>query len=89
MLVLDVQKIFNLMEEKRKLISEILNSLKPAMEVDGGGIEEFIIQEDNVLKVKFRGTCVFCPSQNLTLTHGIKKTVMSKIDWVLDVISYK
>ena len=53
-----------------KRIERSLNTIKPAMEADGGGCE-LISLEENILTIRLIGACVYCPSQALTKKHTI------------------
>jgi Fe-S cluster biogenesis protein NfuA len=80
---LGAQKTCNM--EKEQSVIEILNTLRPAMEADGGGCE-FVGLEGDVVKVRFKGACLLCPSINLTLKFGLIKTLKEKLPWVTDVV---
>jgi len=73
-------------EQKYKAVAEVLARLQPAMEVDGGGIAHFTVTND-VVGVAFMGTCLFCPSRNLTLSLGVKKTLRQALPWVAEVVA--
>ncbi len=66
-------------------VQQVINALLPAMEADGGGLQLVAVEED-VVKVKFKGACLLCPSINLTMKHGIIKTLTEKLPWVREVI---
>jgi Fe-S cluster biogenesis protein NfuA len=67
-------------------VNQILDTLRPAMEADGGGIEYFEV-DDNTgdVWVRLKGACLLCPSIKLTLEHGIAVTLRSQLSWVKDV----
>jgi len=66
-------------------VSEALNRLRPAMNADGGDIELVSI-EDGVVSLRFKGTCLVCPSASLTLSEGIERTLKENISWVVKVV---
>jgi Fe-S cluster biogenesis protein NfuA len=79
-LALDVQKISEMSNEEIQVL-QILDSLRPAMEADGGGVELISVQ-DGVVKIKFKGACLVCPSINMTLKLGIEKALKEKFTWI-------
>ena len=58
-------------------VREALDELLPAMVTDGGGAE-FVSLENGVATLRLVGSCIFCPSRQLSaraLTQGIQKRV--------------
>ena len=76
------------MSKKETEVNEVLNCLLPAMEADGGGITSFYVNNDEVF-VKFKGTCIQCPSINLTLKFGIEASLKKKLEWIKGVYKYE
>lgn len=66
-------------------VHQILETLRPAMEADGGGVDLVSVQ-DGIVTVKFKGACLLCPSIGLTMNLAIKKTLMESLPWVKDII---
>jgi len=66
-------------------VASTLETLRPAMQADGGDVE-LIACEDGVVSVKLRGTCLVCPSASLTLKHGIERTLKEKIPGIIKVV---
>jgi Fe-S cluster biogenesis protein NfuA len=69
------------MEEK---IKEILESIRPALQADGGDVE-FIDYNDGVVTVRLMGACGSCPMSTMTLKQGIETRIMSQIPEVKSV----
>jgi Fe-S cluster biogenesis protein NfuA len=67
------------------IVREILRTLQPAMEADGGGVELVSVDGDTVY-VRLKGTCLSCPSSSLTLKLGIESTLKAKVPWVRQVV---
>lgn len=65
-------------------VQTVLKELLPAMQADGGGVELTAVVDD-VVTVRLIGTCVRCPSKNLTLKHGIERTLREKLPWIKSV----
>lgn len=73
------------MTAKEIEVTEVLKTLLPAMEADGGGVE-LVSVEDNVVKVRFKGACLVCPSIGMTMKFGIQKTLKEEMPWIRTVI---
>ena len=54
-------------EEK---VKEVIEKIRPALQMDGGDIEIVAIEEPN-LKVRLKGACHCCPSAQYTLYNGV------------------
>lgn len=65
-------------------VERILNTLRPAMEADGGGVELAVIEGD-VIFLRLVGTCLVCPSAVLTLREGLDRTLRRELPWVKSV----
>jgi Fe-S cluster biogenesis protein NfuA len=66
-------------------IESVLANIRPAMRADGGDVE-FVGIDGDVVLVRLCGTCLACPSKNMTLKLGIEKTVKENLPWVGSVI---
>lgn len=66
-------------------VKQVLKTLLPAMEADGGGVD-LVSVNDGVVSVKFKGACLLCPSIGMTMKFGITKTLQDKLPWVKEVI---
>jgi Fe-S cluster biogenesis protein NfuA len=69
----------------RDQVETVLNTLRGAMQVDGGDVE-LVSLNDDIVSVRLRGTCVHCPSAQLTLKHGIELTLKRELPWISEVI---
>jgi Fe-S cluster biogenesis protein NfuA len=65
-------------------VEEVLRTLGPAMEADGGGVSLDHITESSVY-VRLRGTCLACPSSGLTMKQGIEAALLKRLAWVREV----
>jgi Fe-S cluster biogenesis protein NfuA len=72
------------MTEQEIQVKEVLKTLLPAMEADGGGVDLVSI-EDGIVNVKFKGACLLCPSIGMTMNLGISKTLKEKLPWIKSV----
>jgi Fe-S cluster biogenesis protein NfuA len=63
------------MEEK---ILEALDSVRPALQADGGDVE-FVRYEDDIVYLRLTGACGGCPMSTITLKQGIERIMKMKI----------
>lgn len=76
--------------EVSKQIIEILEErIKPAVAMDGGDVSFVKFEaETGIVYLKLKGSCSGCPSAEVTLQHGIKRTLQHYVPEVYDVASY-
>lgn len=73
------------MEEK---IERVLEHIRPALRLDGGGIQLVGFNSDTgQVSVKMQGACVGCPMSQITLKMGVEAALHDAIPEVLEVIS--
>lgn len=53
-------------------VKEALNSIRPALQADGGDVELLSV-DDGIVRVKLTGACSGCPMAALTLKEGIER----------------
>jgi Fe-S cluster biogenesis protein NfuA len=66
-------------EELRERIERALETIRPALEVDGGNIVMRNLRENGVLEVKWEGTCAHCPLSVMTLRAGVERVLMKEV----------
>ncbi len=71
----------------RERVLAVLETLRPSVQSDGGDIELIDVDSEGIVKVRFHGACVGCPSSEMTLTMGIERTLRHEIPEVTSVIS--
>ncbi len=74
-------------EELENKIRNMVEELRPYLNMDGGDIE-FIKYEDNYLYVKLTGACEACMFQDNTLNEGVLsffKAQMPELEGVINV----
>lgn len=74
------------MEIKEK-IEKALDTVRPSLEADGGGVELVGFDEKTgVAQVKLLGMCSGCPMAQMTLKQGIEAEVVKQVPEVKEVI---
>ena len=72
------------MKEK---VESALNSIRPALQADGGDVELIDVSPEGVVKVKLTGACGGCPMSQLTLKMGIEKIIKQQVPEIKEVIA--
>ncbi|HZK66282.1 MAG TPA: NifU family protein [Chloroflexota bacterium] len=71
------------MEEK---IAKALESIRPALQMDGGDIELIGVNE-GVVQVRLTGACAGCPMSQMTLQMGVERAIKREVPEVIRVES--
>ena len=72
----------------REQIEAVLEEVRPALAMHGGGIELVGVDEGTgVVRVKLRGACVGCPMSTLTLKMGVEAALMDAVPSVTEVVA--
>ena len=72
------------MEEK---ICEVLdNEIRPALAMDGGGVE-FEKYEAGIVYLRLQGACCGCPGATMTLKNGIETRLKELFPEIQEVVS--
>lgn len=70
----------------RDKVEEALNSIRPALQGDGGDVE-LIDVSDGIVKVKLTGACGGCPMSAMTLKMGIEKVIKEQVPEIKEVVA--
>ena len=76
----------NTVDETVTKIKEILESLRPYLNMDGGDVE-FIKYEEKIVYVKLTGACAACMFSDETIKNGLFEAIRTEIPEVKDVIN--
>ena len=71
-------------------VNEVLDEIRPYVEMDGGYLEIVAIdylKEGPIVMVRMLGACAGCAMSAQTLTMGIEKLVKEKFPEVIKVLS--
>jgi Fe-S cluster biogenesis protein NfuA len=70
----------------REQIEAVLESIRPAIQLDGGDVEFVGFDADRGrVEVKLVGACESCPISMVTLKEGIEKRILSSVPGVVEV----
>lgn len=74
------------MDETINKIKELLDSLRPYLNMDGGDVE-YVDYKDNIVYVKLTGACAACMFSDDTIKNGLYETIKAEIPEVKGVIN--
>lgn len=67
-------------------IEEVLESVRPALQSDGGDVEFISFDETSgLVEVRLTGACETCPISMMTLKEGIERRIKMHIPAVTEV----
>ena len=76
------------MSEMNDQIEAVLEQVRPALRMDGGGIELVDYNaETGVVRVRLQGACVGCPMSQITLKMGVEAALQDAIPEIKEVIA--
>lgn len=67
-------------------VEEVLQRLRPALQMDGGDVELVDIS-DGIVSLRLMGACAGCPMSTMTLKLGIERRLKELIPEVVSVES--
>ena len=70
----------------REKIERALDSIRPALQADGGDIE-LVSFEDGIVKVRLGGACGCCSMSQITMTQGVEQAIKKAVPGVKKVIT--
>ena len=73
-------------EEIINKINEVLDTIKPYLNADGGDLE-FLKYEDGYVYIKLLGACQGCSMADVTIENGIFETLKQEIPEIKGVIN--
>lgn len=69
----------------RGRIESALDSIRPALQSDGGDVEFVDFSDEGVVLLRLLGACGACPISSLTMKHGIEKRIKASVPEVTAV----
>jgi Fe-S cluster biogenesis protein NfuA len=69
-------------------IESALESLRPALRMDGGDVELVgYDDQEGVVHVRLLGACGACPISSMTMKHGIERRIRAEVPEVREVLA--
>jgi Fe-S cluster biogenesis protein NfuA len=75
------------MAEMKVQVQEVLDTIRPALQADGGDVELVNITDDNVVELRLQGHCKGCPMSQMTLALVIERTLKEKLPVIAGVVA--
>ena len=72
------------MLDKEK-VKEVLEKIRPQLQMDGGDVELVEITDDGIVKVRLLGHCAGCMHAQQTLTFGVVRAIKQFVPEVVRV----
>jgi Fe-S cluster biogenesis protein NfuA len=73
-------------EESIEKINLALEQIRPFLKDDGGDIEFIELTDDNIVKVRFLGSCSECSMSAMTLKGGVEEAIKKNVPEIQAVI---
>jgi Fe-S cluster biogenesis protein NfuA len=70
-------------------VIEVIDSIRPMLQNDGGDIEFVELTADKAVMVRLQGACRGCPSAQMTLKTGVERLLKERVPEVKEVIALK
>jgi len=72
----------------KERVEEALDSIRPALQADGGDVALVDIDEENgIVRVELQGACAGCPSAQITLVMGVERAIKEAVPEIKEVLS--
>jgi Fe-S cluster biogenesis protein NfuA len=63
----------------RDRVAAVIERIRPAVQADGGDVELVDVTDAGVVRIRFHGACVGCPSSSMTLHMGIERNLKQRV----------
>lgn len=68
-------------------VNEALNSIRPYLEADGGGIELKEVTSEMTALVELKGACTSCSKSHMTMKAGVEAAIKSAVPEIKTVVA--
>jgi Fe-S cluster biogenesis protein NfuA len=72
-----------------KKVNDSLNSIRPYLEADGGGITLVEVTEDLTAKVELHGACTTCSMSTMTMKAGVEGAIRAAVPEIKAVVAVR
>jgi len=66
-------------------VRQALESIRPALQADGGDVELVEVTEGGVVRVRLEGACQGCPMATMTVKETIERMLKEQVPGVAEV----
>lgn len=75
-------------DDFRERVLKALDSIRGALQADGGDVELLeVVEDEGLVKVRLTGACGGCPMSRMTLQMGIERVLKQRIPEVKKVMA--
>ena len=60
-------------------VQQVLDLIRPSIQEDGGDIRLVSVSAAGLVRIRFLGACVKCPSSDMTLKTGVEANLQRNI----------
>jgi len=71
----------------KEKIKQVIEKIRPQLQMDGGDVELLSVEDDGTVKVKLLGHCAGCPYSQQTVKLGIERALKEFVPEVKEVVS--
>jgi len=75
------------MEDMKARVQAVLDTVRPALQADGGDVELVDVTAENEVQLRLQGHCKGCPMSQMTLALVIERTLKEQIPEIAGVVS--
>lgn len=68
-------------------VNEALNSIRPYLEADGGGIELKEVTAEMTALVELKGACTSCNKSHMTMKAGVEAAIKAAVPEIKTVVA--
>jgi len=81
-----IKKKVDSSKDDTELLNQILDSIRPALERDGGNLELISYDKKNgIIEITFQGACAHCSLADVTLKHLIESEIRAQMPHIKEV----
>jgi Fe-S cluster biogenesis protein NfuA len=71
----------------KEKVKQVLDKIRPQLQMDGGDVELIEITDDGIVKVRLIGHCAGCMHAQQTLQWGIERAIKQFVPEVKEVVN--
>jgi len=75
------------MEDMKIKVQEVLDTIRPSLQADGGDVELVDVTPENEVQLRLQGHCKGCPMSQMTLALVIERTLKEEIPAITGVVA--
>ena len=68
-------------------VKQIIDKIRPQLQMDGGDIELISVEDDGTVRVRLLGHCAGCMHAQQTLTYGVERAIKQFVPEVKQVLN--